>query len=481
MISRDAIYKYSLENNDEFWATLARSRLDWTKDFDHVNTSSFEAGRLEWFKGGYLNVADNCVSRHAKSRGDQNALIWEKDEENQVEYVTYKELDVLVSKFANVLRDRGVKKGDRVAIYYPVSPKGVAAMLACAKIGAVHSVVFAGFSAEALRQRIIDADCRVVICSDGTFRGGRYINLKEVVDKAVAGCPGVESVLVGTRNPDVPKLTQSHDVDLDEALEAASSECESEIMEAEDPLFLLYTSGSTGKPKGLIHSQAGYLLYANVTTSEVFSTQPGDVYGCVADIGWITGHTYVVYGPLSNGATSLLFESLPTYPDAGRYWKTVEKHKLTQFYGAPTAYRTLIRFGDDFPLKYDTSSLKAIGTVGEPINVEAWNWLHDVVGRGNCKVVDTWWQTETGGNMITPVPCENEAKFKPGSAQRPFYGVEPALMSPEGIEIEGNDKDGALCIKRPWPGIARTIHGDHQRFLDTYINVSSEIIDQVQI
>ena len=471
--SRDKIYEYSLTNNDQFWSTLAESRLNWNQSFDQVNTSSFEDGRIEWFKGGKLNVADNCVSRHLATRGDQPALIWEKDEENQTEILTFAELDTLVSKFSNVLKSHGVKKGDRVAIYYPVSPIGVAAMLACAKIGAIHSVVFAGFSAEALRQRINDADCQVVICADGTFRGGRYIPLKSVVDQAVEGCPGVKHVLVGTRNPQVNKMTTPLDVNLNLELEKASGECESEIMDAEDPLFLLYTSGSTGKPKGLIHTQAGYLLYANVTTSEVFETKPGDVFGCVADIGWITGHTYVVYGPLSNGATSLLFESLPTYPNAGRYWSTVQKHKLTQFYGAPTAYRTLLRHGEDVPLEYDTSSLKTIGTVGEPINTEAWNWLHDFVGKGKAKVVDTWWQTETGGNMITPMPTEQDpSQFKPGSAQRPFYGIEPVLMSAEGTLVEGNDVNGALCIKRPWPGISRTIYGDHQRFLDTYINVS---------
>ena len=411
---------------------------------------------MKWFSDGRLNVADNCVTRHVDAgRGDQTALIWEKDEPGQVEYVTFAELDDLVSRFAAVLKSKGVERGDRVAIYYPVSPLGVASMLACAKIGAVHSVVFAGFSAEALRQRINDAECKVVICSDGTFRGGRYIDLKATVDEAVAGCPGVHTVLVGTRNPNVEKLTNPRvDVDLDgELARTDGASVQSESMNAEDPLFLLYTSGSTGKPKGLVHTQAGYLLYAQLTTAEVFKTEPGDRFGCVADIGWITGHTYVVYGPLANGATSLLFESLPTYPDAGRYWRAVEDHKLTQFYGAPTAYRTLMKFGDEPAKRYDTSTLKTIGTVGEPINKEAWNWLHHVVGDGQAKVVDTWWQTETGGNMITPMPSEQPgSQFKPGSAQRPFYGIEPVLMDANGSLVTGNEVDGALCIKRPWPG-----------------------------
>ena len=330
--------------------------MTWSEPFTTISEGDFNANEIKWFSDGKLNVTDNCVTRHVEAgRGDQNALIWEKDEPGQVEYVTYAQLDNLVSRFAAVLKSRGVKKGDRVAIYYPVSPIGVASMLACAKIGAVHSVVFAGFSSEALRQRINDADCKVVICSDGTYRGGRYIDLKTTVDEAVSGCPQVHTVLVGTRNPEREKLTQKVDVDLDAELAAADANAvQSEVMNAEDPLFLLYTSGSTGKPKGLVHSQAGYLLYAQLTTAEVFKTQAGDRFGCVADIGWITGHTYVVYGPLSNGATSLLFESLPTYPDAGRYWKAVEEHQLTQFYGAPTAYRTLMKFGNEPAEKYNT-------------------------------------------------------------------------------------------------------------------------------
>lgn len=465
------IYKYSIEENDDFWATLARSRLDWHKDFSKVSESSFREGQISWFADGKLNVFDNCVTRHLATRGDQPALIWEKDEPGDHEVVTFRQLSSLVNKFANVLRQQGVKKGDRVAIYYPVSTMGVAAMLACAKIGAVHSVVFAGFSSDALRQRIIDADCQVVICVDGTFRGGRYIDLKDTVDSAVDGLDSVRSVLVGTRNPEVNKLTTRKDIDLDLALENASDIAESEVLSAEDPLFLLYTSGSTGTPKGLVHSQAGYLLYAAVTTAEVFNCRPGDIFGCVADIGWITGHTYTVYGPLANGATTLLFEAVPTYPDPGRYWATVEKHKVTQFYGAPTAYRSLARCDDKFVNKYDTSSLKVIGSVGEPINTESWHWLYEKVGREKVPIADTWWQTETGGNMITPVPCDSGATFKPGSAQRPFYGVEPVLRCSEGHVVEGNSVNGSLCIARPWPGIARTIFGDHGRFREAYLNV----------
>ncbi|XP_061183415.1 acetyl-coenzyme A synthetase 2-like, mitochondrial [Saccostrea echinata] len=464
----DQIYKFSLENPDRFWSTLARSRLQWTKDFDTVKDCDIRKGHIRWFLGGQLNASVNCVDRHLDSLGDSTALIWEKDEPGTEEHVTYKQLSQMVNRIANMLKNHGVKKGDRVAIYLPTSPVAIAAMLACARIGAVHSVVFAGFSAEALAGRIQDADAETVITADEGVRGGRSIPLKKTVDEAVSQCPSVKRVFVYQRtgNGSMGK----NDFSLDDEMAKESDICEPEQMESEDYLFMLYTSGSTGKPKGIAHSTAGYLLYALMTQKHVFDYKVGERFGCVADIGWITGHSYVVYGPLLNGATTVLFESTPIYPDAGRYWEMTERLKLNHMYLAPTALRMILKEGDKFVTKYNRSSLRKLGCVGEPLNHEAFEWYRDVVGAGKCDVVDTWWQTETGGICITPRPSEEGAPIFPAMPMRPFYGIAPALVDQNGKEVTGNDAKGALCIKSVWPGMARTIYGDHNRFLDTYYN-----------
>ena len=403
------------------------------------------------------------------TRGDQTALLWEGDEPGDVREVTYRELHDRVCQLANVLLRRGVKKGDRVAIYMPMVPEAAMAMLACARIGAIHSVIFAGFSSDSLRDRILDADCRVVLTANEGLRGAKRIPLKATVDAAVAECPDVHTVLVLARTPAEVPMVAGRDLDLATAMAAERPHCPCVSVDAEDLLFLLYTSGSTGKPKGLGHSTGGYLVYAAHTHRLVFDYHEGDVYACVADIGWITGHTYVVYGPLANGATTVLFESIPTYPDCGRYWDVVQRLKINQFYTAPTAIRAIAREGDEPVTKYDRSSLRILGTVGEPINPEAWRWYNDVVGEQKCAIVDTWWQTETGGHMITPLP--GATPTKPGSATLPFFGVEPVLLEAEsGRELDGNDLSGVLAIKRSWPGQARTIWGDHQRYIETYFS-----------
>lgn len=461
------LYDRSMNENEEFWGDQARKLLRWQHEFHDVSDCDLNEGLISWFLGGKLNACENCVDRHVKDKGDKVALIWEADEPGNTKRITYRELQREVSRLANVLRHNNIRKGDRVALYMPMIPEAVYAMLACARIGAVHSVVFAGFSAESLRDRINDAKCKAVITANEGLRGNRIIPLKRTVDEAVMACPTIEHVFVARRTEAKVPFFEPRDIWLDEAMKAERPYCPIEHIDSEDTLFLLYTSGSTGKPKGMGHTTAGYLLYAALTHKYVFDYQENDVFACVADIGWITGHTYVVYGPLANGATTVLFESLPNYPDAGRYWDMVERLKITQFYTAPTAIRAIQKDGDEFVKKYDRSSLRILGTVGEPINPDTWKWYYEVVGEKKCSIVDTWWQTETGGILITPLPAATPAK--PGSATLPFLGVEPVLLTPEGEEIEGNNVSGLLAIKRPWPSMARTIQGDHQRFFNTYL------------
>lgn len=461
------MYNDSIENSFEFWEKQAKELLNWQHDFQMVSDCDFSEGLVSWFLGGKLNACENAVDRHVKERGDQVAIIWEPDEPGKEVRITYKELQRKVSKMANVLRHNGIQKRDRVAIYMPMIPEAVYAMLACARIGAVHSVVFAGFSAESLRDRINDAKCTAVITADEAVRGKKLIPLKRMADEAVMACPSVEHVFITRRtNAKVP-FYPPRDIWMDEAMEGERPYCPIEHMDSEDTLFLLYTSGSTGKPKGVSHTTAGYLLFAALTHKYVFDYKDGDIYACVADIGWITGHSYVVYGPLLNGATTVLFESIPTYPDAGRYWEMVERLKINQFYTAPTALRAIQREGDAFVKKYDRSSLRILGTVGEPINPETWKWYYNVVGDGRCSIVDTWWQTETGGILITPLP--GAIPTKPGSATLPFFGIEAVLLTLEGEEIKTIKGSGLLAIKGPWPSMARTIQGDHMRFYDTYL------------
>ncbi|XP_066552855.1 acetyl-coenzyme A synthetase 2-like, mitochondrial [Amia ocellicauda] len=461
------LYDTSVQDPDTFWGSIARDRLLWSKAFTQVQNCDITQGRISWFLGGQLNVSENCLDLHARRNADRVALIWERDEPGTELNITYGELLETTCRLANTLKRYGVQKGDRVAIYMPVSPMAVAAMLACARIGAVHTVVFAGFSAEALSGRIQDAQCKAVITCNQGVRGGRVIELKKTVDVAVKTCPTVRQVFVAQRT-DTRVPMGRLDVQLEEEMAKESPECKPVPLDSEDMLFMLYTSGSTGKPKGIVHTQAGYLLYAALTHQYVFNYQQGDVFGCVADIGWVTGHSYVVYGPLCNGATTVLFESTPIYPDPGRYWETVQRLRINQFYGAPTAIRLLLKYGEDWVNKYDRSSLKTLGSVGEPINHEAWEWFYNVVGEGKCPLVDTWWQTETGGICISPRPSEEGAEILPAMAMRPFFGVQPALMDEEGNTLAGNDVNGALCLSQPWPGMARTIYGDHQRFVDAY-------------
>jgi len=463
----EKLYNESITNNSAFWEKQAKELLHWQHDFQLVSDCDFSEGLISWFLGGKLNACENCVDRHVKTKGDQVAIIWEADEPGNEKRITYRELQREVSRLANVLRHNGIRKGDRVAIYMPMIPEAVYSMLACARIGAVHSVVFAGFSAESLRDRINDARCKAVITADEGIRGKKIIPLKRMVDEAVMACPSVKNVFVAKRTGNKVPFYPHRDIWLQEAMDAERPYCPIEHMDSEDTLFLLYTSGSTGKPKGVSHTTAGYLLYAALTHKYVFDYKDGDVYACVADIGWVTGHSYVVYGPLLNGATTVLFESIPNYPDSGRYWEMVQRLKINQFYTAPTAIRAIQRDGDEFVKKYDRSSLRVLGTVGEPISPETWKWYYEVVGEKRCSVVDTWWQTETGGIMITPLPGSTHAK--PGSATLPFFGIEPVLLTNEGEEIEGNSVSGLLAIKKPWPSMARTIQGDHQRFYKTYL------------
>lgn len=460
------LYRLSLDNPEWFWAEQAKA-LNWYHPWQGVFDADYDEVDFAWFSGGRLNASFNCIDRHLGTLGDRTAIIWAQDEPGQYTYISYRELKHQVCRLANVLLAHGVRKGDRVCIYLTMVPQLVYAMLACARIGAVHSVVFGGFSAEALRDRIVDARCKLVVTANGGLRGGRRVPLKKTVDRAVEGMSTVETVLVARRTDGAADMKPGRDFWLDEECHKQRSTCTNEWMGAEDPLFILYTSGSTGKPKGLLHTTGGYLVYAAFTHRLVFDYHPGDVYFCAADVGWITGHSYIVYGPLANGATTVLFESTPVYPDPSRYWRIIDDLGVSIFYTAPTALRALLQHGNEPVRRYRRSSLRILGTVGEPINPEVWRWYHDVVGDGRCAVVDTWWQTETGGILITPLP--GVTATKPGSATLPFFGVKPVIVDPESGELkDGNGVDGALCLSTPWPGQARSVWGDHQRFRETY-------------
>ena len=464
----EQMYRRSVEDPAGFWAEQADQYLDFTQKWDMVLDWSYDEDDLhiEWFKGATLNVAYNCIDRHLETRGDQTAILWEGDDPGEDRNITYRELHEEVGKFANVLKSRGVKKGDRVSLYLPMIPEAAVAMLACTRIGAVHSIVFGGFSPDALKDRINDSDCEVVITSDQSMRGGKKVPLKANADKAVASCPQVHTCIVVQRGGDPVDWNDDRDVWYHEAMADASADCPPEAMAADDPLFILYTSGSTGKPKGVLHTTAGYLLQAAMTHKLVFDYKDGEVYWCTADVGWVTGHSYIVYGPLANGATTLMFEGIPTYPDISRFWQICDKHDVASFYTAPTAIRSLMGAGDEPVKKTQRKSLRLLGTVGEPINPEAWEWYHHVVGEERCPIVDTWWQTETGAHMMTPLP--GATPLKPGSCTKPFFGVQPCLLDDQGNEIEGNPAEGALAIKHPWPSQMRSVYGDHKRFYETY-------------
>ena len=461
------LYRRSLEDPEGFWRDQA-ALLTWFHPFHTVLDADPEEVDVSWFSGGRLNACFNCVDRHLPERAEKTALLWAKDEPGEYERISYRKLKHQVARVANALKAHGVRPGDRVAIYLPMIPELAYAMLACARIGAVHSVVFAGFSAEALRDRILDAGCRVLLTADEGLRGGKRIPLKETADQAIEGLGTVETVLVARRTGAPVPMKPGRDLWLADEMARQRSTCPVEWMSAEAPLFILYTSGSTGKPKGVLHTTGGYLLYAALTHKVVFDLHEDDVYMCAADVGWITGHSYIVYGPLANGATTVMFESIPTYPDAGRYWQVVDDLGVTIFYTAPTAIRAIAREGNEPVTRASRRSLRVLGTVGEPINPEVWRWYHDVVGEGRAAVVDTWWQTETGGIMITPLPGATPAK--PGSATLPFFGVEPVLVDDEGQILEGNGVRGNLCLARSWPGQARTLYGDHRRFQETYFD-----------
>ncbi|MCL7406825.1 acetate--CoA ligase [Paradonghicola geojensis] len=465
------MYAASVNDPVAFWGEHGK-RLDWMQPYSRVKNTSFEHGKVDikWFEDGVINAAYNCVDRHLATRGDQTAIIFEPDSPDEpAQHITYNELSEKVNRFANVLLSQGVMRGDRVVIYLPMIPEAAYAMLACARIGAVHSIVFAGFSPDALANRINDSGAKVVITADTAPRGGRRTALKSNCDAALLHCSDKVRCLVVKHTGDQTTWIDGRDVDVKYLMSHASPECPARPMNAEDPLFILYTSGSTGKPKGVVHSTGGYLVYAAMTHEYTFDYHEGDVYWCTADVGWVTGHSYIVYGPLANGGTTLMFEGVPTYPDAGRFWAVCEKHKVTQFYTAPTAIRSLMGMGKEFVEKYDLSSIRILGTVGEPINPEAWNWYNDVVGKGNCPIVDTWWQTETGGHMLTPLP--GATPTKPGSATTPFFGVQPVLLdATTGKEIDEVEAEGVLCIKDSWPGQMRTVYGDHERFMQTYFS-----------
>jgi acetyl-CoA synthetase len=460
------LYRLSLDNPEWFWSEQAKA-ISWFHPWSNVLDADYEEVDFAWFSGGRLNACYNCVDRHLADKGDQTAIIWAADEPGVYRHITYREMKHHVCRMANVLLAHGVRKGDRVCIYMPMIPETAFMMLACARIGAIHSVVFGGFSAESLRDRIIDAQCRVVVTANEGMRGGKRIPLKKITDRAIEGMSTVTTVLVAKRTDADVTMQHGRDFWLDEECNKQRSTCTVEWMGAEDPLFILYTSGSTGKPKGVMHTTGGYMVYAAFTHKLVFDYHPGDIYCCAADVGWVTGHTYIVYGPLANGATTVMFESVPNYPDAGRYWRMVDDLGINIFYTAPTALRAIAQAGNDHVTKYKRSSLRILGSVGEPINPEIWKWYHDVVGDKRCAVVDTWWQTETGGILITPLPGVTPAK--PGSATLPFFGIRPVLVEPEtGKLIEGNGVSGALCLTQPWPGQARTVWGDHSRFRTTY-------------
>ena len=465
--SYERLYKKSIEFPEEFWSEQAKELLSWHEPWGEVKRGDFKDASNQWFSNAKLNVSYNCIDRHLEAHGDQIAIIWEGDEPEDDAKITYKELHTKVCKFANALKSRGVNKGDRVCIYMPMVPEAAYAMLACARIGAIHSVVFGGFSPDSIKDRILDSDCQTVITADEGIRGGRIIPLKENVDIALKSCPAVHSVFVIRRTNAKVGWIDSRDVCYQKAIESVSEVCEPESMDAEDPLFILYTSGSTGKPKGVLHTTAGYLLGAAITHKYVFDYHPGDIYWCTADVGWVTGHSYIVYGPLANAATTLMFEGVPTYPDASRFWQVVDKHQVNIFYTAPTAIRALMAVGDEPVKATSRSSLRILGSVGEPINPEAWEWYFRVIGDGRCPIVDTWWQTETGSIMITPLPGVTD--LKPGSATLPFFGVNPALLDSNGDEITGA-ATGNLVIKESWPSQIRTVFGDHKRCIDTYFS-----------
>ncbi|EPL11969.1 acetate--CoA ligase [Pseudomonas sp. CF150] len=459
------LYRQSIDQSDTFWAEQAKGFLDWIKPWHSVQQSDIHTGAAQWFAGGQLNVSYNCIDRHLAQRADQPAFIWEGDDPSTSCTITYRQLHQNVSRLANVLKSRGVNKGDRVCIYMPMIPEAAYAMLACTRIGAVHSVVFGGFSPDALRDRILDADCRTVITADEGIRGGKPVALKQNVDKALASCPNVSTVLVVERTGAGVNWHEGRDLKYQAALDAASDNCPPEPMDAEDPLFILYTSGSTGKPKGVLHTTAGYLLQAAMTFKYVLDYQEGEVFWCTADVGWVTGHSYIVYGPLANGATSLMFEGVPSYPDSSRFWQVIDKHQVNIFYTAPTALRALMREGHGPLQSTSRASLRLLGSVGEPINPEAWDWYFNAVGEQRCPIVDTWWQTETGGIMLSPLVSAQ--RIKPGCATQPMFGVQPVLLDEQGKEISGAGS-GVLAIKSSWPGQIRSVYGDPQRMIDTY-------------
>ena len=463
------LYEKSMSDPDAFWSAVA-DRITWYKKWDTVREFDFVKGNIKWFDGAKLNVSYNCLDRHVEAgHGDQTAIIWEGNNPKEDQAFTYRELLAEVQKFANVLKSIGVEKGDRVCLYMQMIPQLPVAMLACARIGAVHSVVFGAFSPDSLRDRINDSACKVLITQDTGVRGTKQnIPMKINADKAVAETPSIEHVVVVQRTGETVEMVNERDLWWHEAMATAEPTCKPEEMDAEDPLFILYTSGSTGKPKGVLHTSGGYLVYTSFTHEKIFDYHPGDVYWCTADIGWITGHSYIVYGPLANRAVTIMFEGVPNYPDYGRFWDVVDKHKVKQFYTAPTALRALMKEGDEPVTSRDLSSLRLLGTVGEPIKEPEWMWYHNIIGKGKCPIVDTWWQTETGGILITPLP--GATPTKPGSATNPFFGIHPVLLSEDGQEIEGNDVQGLLAIKESWPGQMRTLYGDHQRFIDTYFS-----------
>ena len=465
----DEIYKRSIDDPENFWAETAQ-RIHWIEPWDTVRNFDFAQGKIEWFSGGKLNACYNCIDRHIENgHGNETAIIWEGNDPNQSRKFSYSELLKDVSQFANALKSMGVEKGDRVCLYMQMIPELAVAVLACARIGAVHSVVFGAFSSDSLRDRINDSECKILVTQDTGVRGTKQtIPMKVNADNAVAATPSIDHVVVVRRTGEPVKMDANRDIWWHEAVSGVEANCEPEVMDSEDPLFILYTSGSTGKPKGVLHTTGGYLTYASFTHEMVFDYKPGDIYWCTADLGWITGHSYIVYGPLANRATTVMFEGVPNYPDFGRFWDVVDKHKVNQFYTAPTALWALMKEGNDWVTSRDLSSLRLLGTVGEPIKEPEWTWYHEIVGKGQCPIVDTWWQTETGGILITPLP--GATPTKPGSATFPFFGVEPVLLTEDGQEIEGNDVSGLLVIKSSWPGQMRTIYGDHDRFLDVYFS-----------
>jgi len=462
-----SLYQQSIDDPVTFWSEQANTFLDWDKPWDTTLEFDYRKGEISWFKGGKLNVSVNCLDRHLEKRGDQTAIIWEGDDPENDKTITYRELHQQVCKFANVLKSQGVKKGDRICIYLPMIAQAATIILACTRIGAVHSIVFGGFSAEALKDRILDSDCKYLICADEGYRGGKTIPIKINADKAADSCPNLQKMIVVKNTGNTVEWNQERDIWYHQAMDEAEEDCPAEGMDAEDPLFILYTSGSTGKPKGVLHTTGGYLLMAAMTHKYVFDYHDGDIYWCTADIGWVTGHSYIIYGPLCNGATTLMFEGVPTYPQADRFWQIIDKHQVNIFYTAPTAIRALMAQGDEFVTRTKRDSLRILGSVGEPINPEAWEWYYHVVGKGNCPIVDTWWQTETGSILITPLPGATD--LKPGSATLPFFGVKPALLDTDGKELEG-EAEGILVFNHPWPSQARTLFGDHQRFIDTYFS-----------